>query len=420
VIDTLNAITSNFVDLTSGTGRTDSTPAGTAASGNAATTGFGATGATVVTTNTVTPSTTGTTTTTFSIHVNNGGNINDTFNLTATGVPAGWSVTYRASTAGSCASPGAIITQVTVNTVANVLVCAVVTMPATTSGQVAPGTYPIGFVGTSATNGAVTDTLTDAVTVNAVRSVTLQPPNSQQTFPGGAVTYTHTVTNLGNVTESVSFAAGFLVDSRSANGWTSTSYLDNGDGVFTSGTDDVPAQALPGAGPVSLAPGASRTIYVRVFAPPGATAADPSNVTTLTATYNTTSTATTTDTTSVTDGLLLTKTQRTINCDGTASTPAGTYSTAPIPASTLTAPGRCLQYQIVGQNTTSGSLNNVVISDVIPANTTLNVSGTCTVTASTGAVTAPASGATGTLSVNVGTMTTGSSVTISFCVRIDP
>lgn len=419
VQDVLSAITGNTVDLTSGTGRTDSTPAGTAASGNAATTGFGATGATVVTTNTVTPSTTGTVTTTFRVYVNNVSTINDTFNLSTTGVPAGWTVTYRVDGgAGNCSTTGAAITQAVVNANANVQVCAVVTLPATTSNQVAPNTYPIGFVATSATNPGVNDTLTNAVTVNSVRSVTLQPPNTQQTFPGGSVTYTHVLTNLGNVTESVGFTAGtFLADSRSGSGWTSAAYLDNGDNVFTGGTDDGAAQALPGAGPVSLAPGASRTIYVRVFAPPGATSADPANVTTLTATYNTSSTATTTDTTSVTDGLLLTKSQRTVNCDGTG---AGTYSTAPIAASALTAPGRCLQYQIVGQNTTAGSLANVVISDGIPANTTHNVSGTCAATASTGSVTAPAHAATGTIAVNVGTMTTGSSVTISFCVRIDP
>jgi hypothetical protein len=50
------------------------------------------------------------------------------------------------------------------------------------------------------------------------------------------------------------------------------------------------------------------------------------------------------------------------------------------------------------------------------------VSGTCAVVSSTGpgTVTAPAHNATGTISVNAGTMTTGSTVTISFCVRIDP
>ncbi len=41
-IDTLTAITNNTVDLTAGTARSDSTPAGTATAGNAATTGFGA------------------------------------------------------------------------------------------------------------------------------------------------------------------------------------------------------------------------------------------------------------------------------------------------------------------------------------------------------------------------------------------
>ena len=421
VVDQLSAVTTNSVDMTSNTGRTDSTPAGTAAAGNSATTGFGATTTTVITTNTVTPSTTGTTTTTFTLFVNNGGTINDTYNLTATSVPAGWTVTYRADGgSNNCSTTGAVITQVTVNAVSNRPVCAIVTLPATTSGNVAPAAYPIDFVATSATNAAVADTLRNAVTVNAVRLVTLTPNNTQQTFPGGSVTYTHILTNLGNVVENVTFPGTFLANSRSAFGWTSAAFQDNGDGVFTGGVDDAAAQAIGNATTIVLQAGATnstRVIYVRVFAPPGATSVDPANVTTLTATYNTSSTAIATDTTSVTDGLLLTKSQRTINCDGSG---AGTYTTAPITASALTAPGRCLQYQIVAQNTTAASLGSVVISDNIPGSTTLHVS--CAAPATTaGTISGPSTdGATGTLSVNVGTMTTGASVTFSFCVRIDP
>ena len=252
--------------------------------------------------------------------------------------------------------------------------------------------------------------------------MTLTPNNTQQTFPGGSVTYTHILVNLGNVVEPVSFAAGtFLVNSRA--GWSSAAFQDDGDGVFTAGVDDAAAQSISSATTITLQPGAtnsSRVIYVRVFAPPGATAADPANVTTLTATYNTTSTAVATDTTSVTDGLLLTKSQRIINCDGTAP---GTFSSAPLPASAATAPGRCLQYQIVGQNTTAASLTNVVINDNIPGFTSVNIAGAtncAAVTASSGTITAPGNGGTTPISVNVGTMITGSSVTITFCVKIDP
>lgn len=429
VIDRLSAVTSNFIDLTSNTARTDSTPAGSAAAGNATTqpgaTGFGTTGTTVITTNPVTPSTTGTVNTTFLVYVNNGGTINDTYNLTSASVPAGWTVTYRADGGvGNCSTTGAILTQTTVNAGANRLVCAIVTVPATTSGNAAPGTYPVDFIATSATNPAVTDTLRDAVTVATVRSVTLTPNNTQQTFPGGSVTYTHILTNLGNVAETMSFPAGFLTNSRA--GWTAAAFQDDGDGVFTGGVDDAAAQAINTAPAIVLQPGAvnsTRVLYVRVFSPPGATAVDPANVTTLTATYNTTSTAVATDTTSVTDGLLLTKSQRTINCDGTPTVPPGTLSAAPIPAGPLTAPGRCLQYQIVGQNTTAASLNSVIINDNIPGSTTLNIAGAAacaSVSTTAGTVTAPANGATGTISVNVGTMVTGSSVTIAFCVRIDP
>lgn len=422
VVDTLTAVTANTVDLTNNTARTDSLPAGTAAAGNAATTGFGATGTTVITTNTVTPSTSGTTVTRFQLYVNNTGSVNDNFNLSAAGTPAGWSVQFRADGgAGNCSTVGAALASTgTINAGANRLICAEVTVPQANSGQANPGTFNLDFTATSATNGAVSDVKRDAVTVLAVHNVTLTPNNTQQTFPGGSVTYTHVATNLGNSAETISFAAGFLADTRSAQGWTSTAYLDgNGNGVFDPGVDDVPANAISAATTFALGVGASRTIFVRVFAPPSATGADPANVTTITARYNAgASSAAATDTTSVTDGLVLTKQQRTINCDGTG---AGTFSTAPIPAGPLTAPGRCIQYQIVGQNTTALNITAVVINDNIPANTKQNnACGAPAVVPAGPVVTSPGNGGTGTISVAVGTLTPAQSSTLTFCVQIDP
>ncbi|MEO5694031.1 MAG: hypothetical protein ABIQ72_12975 [Usitatibacter sp.] len=423
VIDTLTAVTANTVDVTNNTARTDSTPAGTAAAGNAATTGFGSTGAAIIVTNIVTPSTTGTTITRFTLVVNNTGAVADNFNLAAAGVPAGWTVVFRADGGvGNCSTVGATLTSTgTLNAGTNRLLCAEVTVPIASSGQAAPGSFPLDFAVTAATNPAVTDVIRDQVTVNAVHAVTLTPNNTQQTFPGGSITYTHVLNNQGNSTENMTFAAGFLTDSRSGQGWTSTAYVDgNGNGVFDPGVDDVPANLISTATTFTLAPAATRAIFVRVFAPGSATGADPANVTQLTATYNAgASTAVATDTTSVTDGLVLTKRQRTINCDGTG---AGVFTAGPIASGPLTAPGRCLQYEVVGQNTTALNITSVVVRDNIPANTKLHdACGAPAVVPAGPVVTSPGDGAgpPSFISVAVGPLTPGQASTLTFCVQID-
>ena len=420
VIDTLTAVTANTVDVTNNTARTDSLPAGTAAAGNAATTGFGATGTTVITTNPVTPSTTGSTLTRFQLYVNNTGAVNDSFNLSTAGTPAGWSVVFRADGgAGNCSTVGASLTTTgTINAGANRLVCAEVTVPATISNQAAPGTYNLDFSVISSTNAAVSDVKRDAVTVATVNAVSLTPNNTQQTFPGGSITYAHNLTNVGNVSETISFSAGFLTDSRAGAGYTSAAYVDgNNNGVFDPGVDDVPANLISTSTSFALAVNATRAIFVRVFAPASATGADPANVTTLTARYNAgTASTSATDTTSVTDGLVLTKAQRTINCDGTSP---GVYSAAPIPSGPLTAPARCLQYQITGQNTTAANITLVVINDNIPGST--KQINTCGAPATTfGTITSPGAGNTGTISATVGPLTPSQSVVMTFCVQIDP
>ena len=413
VIDTLTVVSANTVDMTNNV---------SVAGGATVAQGLGGTGTTVITTNSVTPSTTGSTVTRFRLFVNNTGAVNDSFNLSTAGTPAGWSVVFRADGGvGDCSTVGASLTSTgTVNAGANRLICAEVTVPQASSGQAAPGTFNLDFTSVSATNPAVTDSKRDAVTVQTVNSVALTPNNTQQTFPGGSITYTHTIANSGNVAETISFAAGFLTDSRSGSGWTSTAYVDgNNNGVFDPGVDDVPANVISTSTTFALAVGASRTIFVRVFSPPSAVGSDPANVTTLTARYNGGAASTSaTDTSSVTDGLVLSKRQRTINCDGTG---AGVYSAAPIAAGPLTAPGRCLQYEIVGQNTTALNITLVVINDNIPANTRQhNACGAPAATPAGPVVSSPGDGNAGTISVAVGPLTPSQSSTLTFCVRIDP
>jgi len=159
-------------------------------------------------------------------------------------------------------------------------------------------------------------------------------------------------------------------------------------------------------------------VVVRVFSPGSATAADPANVTTVTATYNTgANTATATDTTSVTDGLTLLKEQVAVSC--AAPGPHAGYSTAPIPAGPNTAPGQCIAYRITGTNTTAAGITLVFINDNVPGNTRQRNS--CGAPATTlGTITSPGDGNTGLISANVGALASAQNAVVTFCVRIDP
>ncbi len=417
--DTLTVITNNTVDLTNNTARADSTPAGTAAAGNAATTGFGPGVATVIVTNTVTPAAAAATTSAFQLYVNNTGASADSYNLSVTSaLPTGWTVTFfRDGGAGNCSTLGAALTNTgPLAAGRNTLVCAVANIPPANTGNAPAGTSNITYQVQSPTTPGAADTIVDAVTVNAVHNVVLTPNGAQQTFPGGAVTYVHTLSNRGNAAETATFPAGFLTDSQIAAGWTSALYIDtNGNGVLDVGTDAqvTTATTLP------LAVNASATLFVRVFAPGSASPINPPDVTTVTATYNGgASTASANDTTTVTNGLLLVKDQVAVLC--TNLTPSG-YSTAAIPAGPSTAPGQCIAYRITATNTTAGAITGIVLSDNIPANTTRADS--CGVPAATGGATVggtSANGAGGTVTASLATLASTASFQLTFCARINP
>ena len=420
--DTLTAITNNSVDLTQNTARGDSTPAGTAAAGNAATTGFGPGTATVIATNTVTPTAATATTTAFKLFVNNTSAVTDSFNLTtSSAIPTGWSVAFFSGSAGNCSPLGTTLTNTgPLAAGTNTLVCAVVTVPASNSGNATPGTTNFTFQAASPVTPASADTIVDAVTVNAVHSVTLTPNGAQQTYPGGAVTYTHTLTNSGNAAETVTFPAGFLTDSQVAAGWTSAAYIDsNSDGVLQVGAD---ALIVAGTTTLVLPANSSKTLFVRVFAPGSATAASPADISTLTATYNGgAASVSANDTTSVTNGLLLTKAQVAGSC--AAALVAGPFSNAAIASGPATAPGKCIAYQVTATNTAPGAITNVVITDIVPANTTLAATSCAAPTATSGATvggTATTEGATGNVTATLASLASTASYQLTFCVKINP
>jgi uncharacterized repeat protein (TIGR01451 family) len=371
-------------------------------------------------TKTVTPAPSTSTTAVFKLYVNNTGASADAYNLSLQNALAtGWSLSFRADGGnGDCSTTGAALTSTgNLNAGANRLVCVVATVPSIQSGNAAPGAKDLQLKIQSASTTLSNDLVTVTVTVSTVHSVSLSPDGQQQTYAGAAVTYSHTLANIGNVAEVVTFNAGFLSDAQQAAGWTSTAYLDtNANGQLDLGVDTLIAANQT----VNLAVGGSQTIFVRVFAPGSATSASPADVATLTATYQTTSTASARDTTGVTEGLLLLKEQVSATC---TTAPASGWSANAITASAATAPGKCIGYRITATNTTAQTITTVGVSDAVPANTTLHTA--CGAPTGTGPTTVTMGGTAtdgnvGTVTASIASLAPNASFTTTFCVQINP
>ncbi|MBC5781362.1 DUF11 domain-containing protein [Ramlibacter sp. USB13] len=369
------------------------------------------------------------TTVTFTLVTRNTGPISDSYNLGASTdsafatqtLPAGWSVTFKAdASGGACTTTGATITNTgPVAASGSATVCAVVSIPAGFDA----GTTQVYFRALSPTSSAV-DVLRDAVTVNAVRSLSLAPNGTGQTYPGGSYVYTHTLTNNGNVAEGGT--GGSTISTATTNngpGWTSTLYYDtNGNGILDATDALVGATLNVGAG--GLAKGASMTIFNKVIAPSGAVAgtvnATTITVTTVNAGYSTTAPAdaTATDSTTVISGNLTLVKEQAIDatCDGTPDT---AYSQAALNAG----PGQCVMYRITVTNVGAANATSIVVSDATPTFTTIST----LATTSSGAITGPAVGASGTINAYIGsgasagtggTLSSSQSATITFGVKI--
>lgn len=410
VINKLTAVSALTVDLTNDvSASTAGTQLGEGAGPEAS----------AVVTNTTTPGVT----TRFTLVAYNPNQSADSFDLAASTVanfsslslPSGWTVIFKNTSEGVITSTGTIPANSSVTYYADV------TAPAGT----APGTTDLYFrVMSPATS--VKDTIHDAVTISTIRSLVLTPNNTGQGAPGGTVTYEHTLTNNGNVTEGN--AAGSSVALGLANnlaGWSSVVYYDANNNGTLDGTDPVVTDlTFVSNGTAGLAPLESVRLFVKVSIP-GSAASPQSNVTTLTATttngtYTSTvpAVATVTDTTSVVQGNLeLVKTQALdAACDGTAD---GAFASTQITTGAI--PGACVRYQIVVKNVGSLAATGVKVYDSTPNATTYT--NTVAAAVSGGTINtidvSPANGATGSFTFNVGDLAPGASATITFGVKID-
>lgn len=172
--------------------------------------------------------------------VKNAGNLSGTFDLQLA-PPAGWSVLVPISS------------TVALTTGASIVVSATLQVPQGALG----GAYPVKLTATDQANPGASASLAAIVNVNKRAALTLGPDIDDPTprAPGQVVTYTATLQNAGNFTDTVSLAAS------SSRGW--------------------PLQITPSA--PAVGPGASQPITIALSIPPGQPAL-PANIATITAT----------------------------------------------------------------------------------------------------------------------------------------
>jgi len=240
------------------------------------------------------------------------------------------------------------------------------------------------------------------VTVSQVGAVSLTPDNAATVTPGEVRYYPHVVTNGGNGDDTIDVTAA------SANGWTVTLYRDvNSNGTYEAGTDtplaDSDSDGTPDSG--TLAADGTMRVLIAVTVP--TTAADAlADVTTVTgrSSFDTGVADSATDT-------------------GTVAAPVLTVVKSVLPAGPQP-PGATLTYTMVVTNGGSGDAVSVVLTDPLPANTSyvsssIRQDSTGRTDDADGdnadfGITNP-----GKVTVNIGTMTTGSSTTIEFRSTID-
>ncbi|MCJ8147371.1 hypothetical protein MKI79_10795 [Acinetobacter sp. A3.8] len=288
------------------------------------------------------------------------------------------------------------------------------------------------------------DTLKLSIVDVLARDIDFLADQQGQIQPGGTILYTHTLTNNGGFDEGVGTSVLTLTDPSTTHAGTmagavTSVYVDlNNDGVadigelvtnFTSTGAGSLQDLLSQTGTAGLQPGESVNILVKVEAPLNATAGqyDLSTITiTPTGTLgglNAPATVQVVDRTVVNIGQLrLEKSQALdVNCDGLETT----FTKGTLQAE----PGQCIKYHIVATNDGNQQVTNVVMSDPVPAYTT--VSTTAPAPAFTTGNT-PVEAATGNPTVTVSNGSTGSVITtpgfavdplkqvvIEFTVKVD-
>ncbi|ENX01358.1 hypothetical protein F900_01724 [Acinetobacter modestus] len=356
--------------------------------------------------------------TNFPLTIDNKGATGDNYNLsTSPALPAGWTVQYYLAD-GTGNPTGAPITNTgNVPSGGTVKLVAVVTPPANAPA----GDQEVIFKVASPATG-LTDVMSDRVTVETNRILSLQNDRTGQVAPGGTVVYKHTLTNNGNIVEGATAGSlpFTLTNDQAASGWTTSLYVDlNNDGVADANELVTGSDLAAKTG--SIARGASVNLLIKVQAPVNATAGTPSAVVLTiqptTAGGQSVADLVNTDLTTVTSGQVrLVKEQSLANC---STGVAGTYTQNTVSAK----PGECVKYRITATNEGNADVTNVVISDATPAYTTLKVIASAspvatnaTLSTSTAALT---DGSTGTIAAEKTPLVPNTSAVLEFVIKVN-
>jgi uncharacterized repeat protein (TIGR01451 family) len=247
----------------------------------------------------------------------------------------------------------------------------------------------------------VSNTVT--TTVSTVGAVSINPNTATSNAdPGDLVCYLHTVTNDGNDDDTIDVATA------SSQGWTVTVYEDtDGSGDYTAGVDVALADTNASGTPDTDVLGADGSMDILVcVAVPAGTANGTSDQTDITidSDNDPTQTDAAADTTTV-------------------DAPSLAVVKSVLPAGDQP-PGTVLTYTVQVTNNGAGAAQNMVLTDPIPANTTYQAG---TITQDAAARTDASDGDNadhnvtnpGEITVNIGTLASGASTTITFQVQID-
>lgn len=399
--DELTTITTNTVDVTA-----DNTVAGGADAGDGLGAGPEGTAVRVVAVN---PGSTAS----FVLQVNNTTTVSDNYDIEVSTdetfatkvIPTGVTVTFKDGVGGVITNTGTVLT----NAAREVNV--EIHIPVGRTATSIPEAY---YVRAKSPATGAADIIHLGVTINSIRSVVLTPNNSGQVFPGGTVTYVHTITNNGNTVEN-STGAEFVLNIGDSNpSFTSVIYLDvNEDGLIDGG--DVLVNGSTNLGIFN--PGDSKQIIVRTNATLGVTEGLVNTATvglTITGDINgvtpPTGIAATDVTTVINSNVTLVKKQA-LDADnnGTAD---GSFVTTQISAK----PGEGILYQITVSNLGTTTVTSVNVNDAIPAFTTYNAAQAAVATTKG---TASYDGGTNSITAIVGSLAAGESAVITFGVLID-
>lgn len=344
-------------------------------------------------------------------------------------LPAGWSVSFIDDNGTAIADTGLIAAGGNMRVRANI----------TTAANSAAGDREIYFRAKSPTTNTQ-DIKHDRVSVNTVRGLSIVPNNTGQVYPGGSVVYTHTIRNTGNVVEGDAAGEVVLSMTNNLNGFTSVTYWDRDNDGILDPTDPAVtdlSSLVGGSNGASTSAGLDigegATLFVKVYAPPGAVvgSTNATNViATTTGAINTIAApapAVATDTSNIISGDLTVEKFQALDAAGDG-TPDAAYSTNVITGGAV--PGACIRYKITVTNSGTAPALNVVVTDTTPAFTVYHTGdGTTTATGvavytlngtTFTAITAPAAGSGGNLSAAIGTLNPGESATVYFGVRIRP